>query len=103
MGLLNPLQVFDSVILVENALMVYLAKDTVMVANFDDPAERESSYAGIHLRIACIIAAAYALGMAMKVQVLTVFEFFEHHIHCVACIRSILICCKHPELYSGWL
>ena len=64
--------VFDLVILVENVLMVYLAKDTVMVAKFDDPTERESSYANIHLRIALIIAAAYALGMAMKVEVLDV-------------------------------
>ena len=64
--------VFDLVILVENVLMVYLAKDTVMVAKFDDPSERESSYANIHLRIALIIAAAYALGMAMKVEVLKV-------------------------------
>ena len=64
---------FDSVILVENVLMVYFARDTVMVAQFDDPSERESSYAGIHLRIACIIAAAYALGMAMKVEVFNVW------------------------------
>ena len=53
--------------------MVYLAKDTVMVAKFDDPAERESSFAGIHIRITCIIAAAYTLGMAMKVQVFKVW------------------------------
>ena len=66
--------VFDLVILVENVLMVYLAKDTVMVAKFDDPTERESSYANIHLRIALIIAAAYALGMAMKVEVIRVWD-----------------------------
>ena len=65
--------VFDLVIFVENVVMVYLAKDTVMVAKFDDPAERESSYANIHLRIALIIAAAYALGMAMKVEVLKMY------------------------------
>ena len=64
--------VFDSVILVENALMVYLARETVMVAKFDDPAEAETNYAGIHFRIACIIAAAYTLGMAMKVEVFKV-------------------------------
>ena len=80
--------VFDLVILVENVLMVYLAKDTVMVAKFDDPTERESSYANIHLRIALIIAAAYALGMAMKVEVLKVFwskicnRFLYHFFAC---------------------
>ena len=69
--------VFDLVILVENVVMVYLAKDTVMVAKFDDPTERESSYANIHLRIAVIIAAAYALGMAMKVEVFRVRDSEE--------------------------
>ena len=59
--------VFDSVILVENLLMVYFAKDTVMVSNFNDPTKVEGSYASIHLRIACVIAATYTLGMAMKV------------------------------------
>ena len=59
--------VFDSVILVENLFMVYFAKDTVMVANFNDPTKVEGSYASIHLRIACVIAATYTLGMAMKV------------------------------------
>ena len=69
--------VFDLVILVENVVMVYLAKDTVMVAKFDDQTERESSYANIHLRIALIIAAAYALGMAMKVEVFRVRDSEE--------------------------
>ena len=79
--------VFDLVILVENMVMVYLAKDTVMVAKFDDPSERESSYANIHLRIALIIAAAYALGMAMKVEVLKMYwskicnRFLQHFLH----------------------
>ena len=73
--------VFDSVILAENLLMVYFAKDTVMVANFDDdPAEVGGSYAGIHFRIACVIAATYTLGMAMKVGALDGwFDFFSNN------------------------